>query len=258
MSAPTIAETLVLPTLSLSLRVAPPVPLTGIGGSVTSYTVTIGDTVIPGVEYDRHDRWHFLARVGTLVRGSLYPVTVQAVGPGGTGSTSAPVTVEASPGASRAETVRQRIADLVATGDLEVQGLDVAVLEDLFGVPAVIQSGQAIRGAVVVEVGTPRSDEEVDSADICLDTVTVPIRIFVPAEDLSTGGAVVTRAAELVRRRLNVGGNRCLNLNRFGVTPGSVEFGSVGEVQASPDGRLMMAGFEVVVPVRYIATADLK
>lgn len=253
-TVPVINRVYVLPTLHLAFDVTPPTVLTGIGPAILSYTVTIAGTSYTGRTFRAGDKgFHQIASVGQVTRGASVSVTVRAVGAVG-GATSDAVVEVCNPGASRAETIRQRLFEVVDAAALTQGGSAVVPMSDAYGRPDTIKAAHRTpqTSPCVVEVGVAESiGIENVATGLSVERIEVPVTVTATAMEADDGAKLAQAVAGKLRAALVADYNRDLGLAGFGVVPGSVDFGPQGEAQQAKDGRSAAVKFMVTVPAHF-------
>lgn len=214
-SVPTIEEVVALPTLALSLVIAPPnapATLTAIGGSVTSYTITVDSdslaspVVFATKPFASKNGKHFVARLWdddfAALRGETFTVSCVANGASASTSASAEVEFDLLPETSHPATVRQRIYEILADADLTFGGKDVRIQANEYGRPRIWNNKSVGKGNPFVECGlcwTP-SDENVDNETAEMQHL-MRFRVFTIGDEPDEAEAAIT-LAEKVRKTI--------------------------------------------------------
>lgn len=222
----------ILPTLSLTLEIQPTT------GSAEYYdiSVTVDDSEEPeefnGMVFEVSNEKYYISGIGAFKRGS----ELKIVATPSDGEALPEIIMDCEPETSRAATVRQRIYEMLLDADIHFQGNPVYILGDIIGRPKSISEDVPIgTGQVGVEVGVayPTSEDE-EYTDVVTQNITVPIRMYVLADEVDEAEWLVAVAD---RVRAAVSGQNW-GLTDFGVLNLSWSWSGTGP-QKTQDDRLI-------------------
>lgn len=217
---PVIVAVKVLPSYALSIKFTPPDDLTDIGGSITSYTVTCtpspGSTVtVTNLQPFEHGGYSYLRRVHRFdqLGGTVYYIVVTAVGPAGSSASDAvEVTIRITN--SYPALIRQRILEVLEAAAMQIEwpmgstDRDVHLHQDEWGQARSFRTSKPFGGEFpVIAIGiSGTSASEVQSVQIHMDTIEVPIEIRDAQQDDEEGCDVINHLQELIRAKLDLSG----------------------------------------------------
>jgi hypothetical protein len=242
----------VLPTMAVSARVIAPTDLSGIGGSITSWRLTInGDDTPPIMPTTGDDGGKYLLRAGVVTHAAANDVRVKITGPSGSVSSDA-VTLDGYADGGWCGLVRQRLHDLLQIVGVTYRGKPVSVLEDRFGRPASVKAMPALaRGkfplVVVGAVSSVPTDER-DGTEHWARIVPVPIMVYSAQEDHDRAAGEVGGVCDAVKAALDQSVDLFV-LEGIGNLDGASAYDGGGEIDRSPDGQLAVGMFRVMVPI---------